>query len=369
MYITQGSGGSFSHKGTMANDVRGAEPGVRYAYYSPCDVKLIWRDINNGQGMWQSLEKVRFANGNIDYATFVTCHDNTFDAQIGQVVRQGEQLGNMGDKGNATGVHCHIEIAQHKYDISNWRKNQYGIYCFPNETDTDDCYFVNDTNILEGMGGNWRMIPEESHKIGYKVHIENVGWQDWKFDGETAGTTGQSKRMEALRIDYDKDVYKNKLVNPFKNYRKEQINNNKMASLSFRSMNNPFKKYSNSYISNINDYCIQEGDKNLFPEKSNNKLYPIVQKNYINNEQIRRLYNIEKKINYKESPFYLAYNERNNNGGFKRRGEDISSYEKIRQNKDYFGNKKNSLDKNEYRDMKNFNSHNFHKKHLSSSDN
>ena len=170
-------------------------------------------------------------------------------------------------------------------------------------------------------------------------------------------------------IDYDKDVYKNNLVNPFQNYRKEQINNNKMASLSFRSMNNPFKKYSNSYISNINDYCIQEGDKNLFPEKSNNKLYPIVQKNYINNEQIRRLYNIEKKINYKESPFYLAYNERNNNGGFKRRGEDISSYEKIRQNKDYFGNKKNSLDKNEYRDMKNFNSHNFHKKHLSSSDN
>ena len=170
-------------------------------------------------------------------------------------------------------------------------------------------------------------------------------------------------------IDYDKDVYKNKMVNPFQNYKKEQINNNKMASLSFRSMKNPFKKYSNSYISNINDYCIQEGDKNLFPEKSNNKLYPIVQKNYINNEQIRRLYNIEKKINYKESPFYLAYNERNNNGGFKRRGEDISSYEKIRQNKDYFGNKKNSLDKNEYRDMKNFNSHNFHKKRLSSSDN
>lgn len=190
-------------------------------------------------------------------------------------------------------------------------------------------------------------------------NINNIGTNNNNYDHNLNHET----------IDYDKDVYKNKMVNPFQNYRKEQINNNKMASLSFRSMKNPFKKYSNSYISNINDYCIQEGDKNLFPEKSNNKLYPIVQKNYINNEQIRRLYNIEKKINYKESPFYLAYNERNNNGGFKRRGEDISSYEKIRQNKDYFGNKKNSLDKNEYRDMKNFNSHNFHKKRLSSSDN
>ena len=207
MYITQGSGGAYSHAGTMANDVRGAEPGVRYPYYAPCDVKLIWRDLSTGEGMWQSLAPVIFANGNVDYATFVTVHDNTFDAQVGQVVPQGEQLGNMGDKGNATGVHCHIEIAQHKYNISNWQKNGYGNWCFPNETDTDDCYFINDTNIIEGLGGNWKTIPEEKHNIGYKAHVEGIGWQEWKYDGETAGTTGQNLRMEALRIDFDKDVY------------------------------------------------------------------------------------------------------------------------------------------------------------------
>ena len=210
----------------------------------------------------------------------------------------------------------------------------------------------------------------ETYKIRKKYYTQEV--EDNILPNINNNGTNNNNYEHNLNhetIDYDKDVYKNKMLNPFQIYGKEQINNNKITSLSFRSMKNPFKKYSNSYISNINDYCIQEGDKNLFPEKSNNKLYPIVQKNYINNEQIRRLYNIEKKINYKESPFYLAYNERNNNGGFKRRGEDISSYEKIRQNKDYFGNKKNSLDKNEYRDMKNFNSHNFHKKHLSSSDN
>ena len=111
---------------------------------------------------------------------------------------------------------------------------------------------------------------------------------------------------------------------------------------------------------------MKKGEVQSYKDSQKRGVYSIAN---INNEQIRRLYNIEKKINYKESPFYLAYNERNNNGSFKRRGEDISSYEKIRQNKDYFGNKKNSLDKNEYRDMKNFNSHNFHKKHLSSSDN
>lgn len=163
LYITQGSNMG-THRGTGANDVRGAYAGVKYPYYAPCDVKLIWRDLANGQGMWQSLEKVRFANGNIDYATFVTAHDNSFDAQIGQIVRQGEQLGNMGNKagngGKVTGVHGHIEIAQHKYDFSNWQKNRYGIYCFPNETDTDDCYFVDNTNIIYGFGGNWKYLSQ-----------------------------------------------------------------------------------------------------------------------------------------------------------------------------------------------------------------
>ena len=181
MYITQGSNMG-THRGTMANDVRGAYAGVKYPYYAPCDCKLIWRDVSNGQGMWQSLEKVRFANGNIDYATFVTAHDETFDAQVGQIVKQGEQLGNMGSKagggGTSTGVHCHIEIAQHKYDISNWKKNGYGIYCFPNETDTDDCYFVDNTNIVYGFGGNWKylsQIPVDQilHE-GSKVRFDGV---------------------------------------------------------------------------------------------------------------------------------------------------------------------------------------------------
>lgn len=187
MYITQGSNMG-THRGTMANDVRGAYAGVKYPYYAPCDVKLIWRDTSNGQGMWQSLEKVRFANGRIDYATFVTAHDESFDANIGQVVKQGNQLGNMGSKagggGTSTGIHCHIEIAQHKYTISDWKKNRYGIYCFPNETDTDDCYFVDNTNIVYGFGGNWKYLSQipVDDKGEAKDQILHVG-SKVRFDG------------------------------------------------------------------------------------------------------------------------------------------------------------------------------------------
>ena len=154
MYITQGSNMKPSHMGIMANDVRGLQSGIRYPYYAPCTCKCIKTYSESGQVMWQSINKVRFANGRIDYATFMTVHDDTMDAYVGLIVPQGNQLGNMGTKGNATGVHCHIEISQ-SADTS-WTKNSYGVWHFNNEYDTDDCYFVDNTNILNGMGGNWK---------------------------------------------------------------------------------------------------------------------------------------------------------------------------------------------------------------------
>ena len=36
--------------------------------------------------------------------------------------------------------------------------------------------------------------------INYQAHVENIGWMPWVSDGELAGTQGQGLRMEALRI-------------------------------------------------------------------------------------------------------------------------------------------------------------------------
>lgn len=158
MYITQGSNSAFSHKGIMANDVRGLQAGVRYAYYAPCTVKCVRTYPSSGQVMWQSVNKVRFANGRIDYATFMTCHDDTMDAYAGLVIPQGNQLGNMGTKGYATGVHCHIQISQS--GDTSWYKKQYGNYQFNNEYDTDDCYFVDGTNIMNCFSAHWKHLSD-----------------------------------------------------------------------------------------------------------------------------------------------------------------------------------------------------------------
>lgn len=38
-------------------------------------------------------------------------------------------------------------------------------------------------------------------KINYRAYVEDYGWQNWKHDGQPAGTTGSGKRLEALQID------------------------------------------------------------------------------------------------------------------------------------------------------------------------
>ena len=186
MYISQGSNGKYSHRGIMANDVRGKVAGVKYPYYAPCTCKCLKTYPETGQVMWQSINKVRFSNGRIEYATFMTAHDNAMNAKVGQLVKQGQQLGNMGNKGfsNMTGVHCHIEVSQSS--DTTWKLNKYGNYMFNNEYDLDSCYFVDNTNIIKGMGGNWKTtnetpIKELSRKeiIDQILHIRSKV----KFDG------------------------------------------------------------------------------------------------------------------------------------------------------------------------------------------
>jgi len=184
MYISQGSNGAYSHKGIMANDVRGKVAGIKYPYYAPCTCKCIKIYPESGQSMWQSVNKVRFANGDIDYATFMIAHDNLQDCKIGQIVNQGNQLGNMGNKGNAKGVHCHIQTSKGK--DTSWYKNKYDIYQFNNEIDLDDFYFIDNTNIIKGMGGNWKNIVSvkvEQQSQNYSGNqVISVG-DKVKFDG------------------------------------------------------------------------------------------------------------------------------------------------------------------------------------------
>ena len=51
---------------------------------------------------------------------------------------------------------------------------------------------------LEGI--KIKLESTEEYSVKYRVHVQNIGWQDWKTDGEMAGTQGQSLRLEAIQI-------------------------------------------------------------------------------------------------------------------------------------------------------------------------
>ena len=34
----------------------------------------------------------------------------------------------------------------------------------------------------------------------YRAHVQGVGWQPWRRDGQTAGTTGKGLRVEAVQV-------------------------------------------------------------------------------------------------------------------------------------------------------------------------
>ncbi len=45
-------------------------------------------------------------------------------------------------------------------------------------------------------------LRDQEYKGGiqYKTHVEDYGWQDWVSDGASSGTTGKAKRLEAIQI-------------------------------------------------------------------------------------------------------------------------------------------------------------------------
>jgi uncharacterized protein YjdB len=39
-----------------------------------------------------------------------------------------------------------------------------------------------------------------STHVAYQTHVQTYGWQNWKYDGAMSGTSGESKRLESIKI-------------------------------------------------------------------------------------------------------------------------------------------------------------------------
>ncbi len=169
----------------------------------------------------------------------------------------------MGTKGNATGVHCHIEVSQ-SADIT-WTKNKYGIYHFNNEYDLDDCYFVDNTNILKGMGGNWRTtdkVPVQTELPNYAPDQVLQSGSKVKFDGIFQVNILKSPLSSNLfgcceLTGCSFNDYKNEKVQPY-----HWISTNDFIEVDKNGHTTSDQKLTggNSYVINKNIYTVQEID-------------------------------------------------------------------------------------------------------------
>lgn len=62
--------------------------------------------------------------------------------------------------------------------------------------------FVNEGEVTGTTGESRRLeaIQIEATDLQYRVHLAHIGWTDWYNAGEIAGTTGESRRLEAIEF-------------------------------------------------------------------------------------------------------------------------------------------------------------------------
>lgn len=156
--ITQGDN-TGTHKGTYATDLAGKDTG-RDLFYAPFSVVCKAVDAANGNAVWwESQNKVRFADGTIDYATIMIVHDNSLGGiYVGAKYKQGIQIAQEGTAGKATGNHLHFEIAKGKYDHM-YDLNKYGVYHLPNNMPIENACFMDNTTIKQGIA-KWKYLKD-----------------------------------------------------------------------------------------------------------------------------------------------------------------------------------------------------------------
>ena len=189
-----------------------------------------WQDyVENGkmsgtEGEAKRLEGIKIKlkkqdySGNILYRT----HIQTYGWEK-EFKKNDEMSGTSGEAKRLEAIEIKLdgEMANH-YDIYyrvhaqtfgwlGWAKNgeQSGTAGFAKRLEGIEIKLVEKNNPFEEYG------KEESFKekkIEYTTHVQNIGWQDYTYDGNMAGTSGQALRLEAIKIKLNNQKYSGNIL-------------------------------------------------------------------------------------------------------------------------------------------------------------
>ena len=139
-------------------------------YDCPCYAPFTGRVTYTGNDhnmIFQSLNKVRFVDGTLDYATILVAHSMTAPPSLGTVITQGSLWYHTGNYGQSTGDHLHMEVAR---GHQSWAVG--GLH-LNNPYHMWNMVAVNDTTISQGMGLDWKeyqggVTPTDKKVIKHK---------------------------------------------------------------------------------------------------------------------------------------------------------------------------------------------------------
>ena len=140
--VSQRANNEFSHKGDKELDLSGKDSGIDNLK-APF-TGIIKRIYASSNAVWlESLNRVKYADGTVDYMTVLTMHDNDVsNLRVGQTVKQGEKYFQPGVKGNVTGPHIHLGVGKGKFTGNGWTKNKYDNWPINNQYDVTKALFV-----------------------------------------------------------------------------------------------------------------------------------------------------------------------------------------------------------------------------------
>lgn len=166
---------------------------------------------------------LRLINGhNLTYPVYFDMEDNsTLGSDFGAIAQTF--CSTIQNAGYAVGVYANLNWWNNYLTdgrFNQWHRwvAQYNIEC--NYTGTYAMWQYSSNGYVDGISGwvdmNYLIGTPANHGdkilqsgVSYEAHVYDIGWQGFNQNGEVAGTTGQNKGIEALKIqlnDVDGDI-------------------------------------------------------------------------------------------------------------------------------------------------------------------
>ena len=205
-----------------AEDAGNVNPDVKYqTHIQDYGWETDWKadgEMSGTTGEAKRLEAIRISlenqsyTGDIQYRT----HIQDYGWETGWKA-DGEMSGTSGEAKRLEAIQIQLteEMSEH-YDIYyrvhaqdygwlDWAKNgeSAGTAGYGKHLEAIEIQLVSKGEAAPGATDQ----PFRQALVSYQTHVQDYGWQAEKKDGEMSGTTGESKRLEAIRIRFQNQPY------------------------------------------------------------------------------------------------------------------------------------------------------------------